>query len=163
MMLLFDTSPEDDGKRRRKNARRPTQAPQPADHEPSVSIPAFVAPRKTLGRVDDGVPCGDDACGASCHDIVDADRGWWNLECCFCGTCQWIQAIDGRLDAPKEPPKAEEPAVFTFPEGQRFGGKTIDEVFAVKPEHVRWAAGFEQDDAVRKACKTWLDSRKAAL
>lgn len=163
MSLLFDTSPSEDGKQRRKPRRRQGPEPIQSEVEPSVSIPAFVAPKRTLGAVDEGVACADESCGAACHDIVEADRGWWNLECCFCGTGQWIKAIDNRLDAKKETPKRDASEVFVFPEGQRFGGKTINEVFAVKPEHVRWAAQFEQDSAVRKACQTWLDAREAAL
>jgi len=153
MNLLFDTSPQGDPPK--KKARKVAGATQIEE--------AYVAPRrppikpKTLGRVDEGVACLDQNCQAECHDITDEDRGWWKLECCFCGTGQWIPAE-------KRPEPAVEPAgdgVFRFPEDTRYPGLTPAEAAASCPRHREWfayAAKNHPDEAVKKACQTYLAS-----
>lgn len=158
MSLLFDTSPQEDAPKRK--GRRRAAAPAPAAEEPSVRMPTTCHFRPTIGRVDEGVACIDSRCRAECHDITDDHRGQWLLECCFCGTCQWIPAIDGRL---KEPPPAQPSAgEFVFPEGQRGAGCTVAAYYQKSPSYVRWAAENEPNEEIRKACETYLASVAAS-
>lgn len=149
-MLLFDTSPTEDAPRRRKSRKpAPAAAPAPAAREePATSYATTTA----IGRVDGEVACVDDQCGAECHDIIATEKGRWLLECCFCGTGQWISALDGRLDDPVTVPVAA--GEFVWPEdGSRFAGMTLGEM---KPEVIAWAAKHEANETVRAACETWL-------
>lgn len=150
MSLLFDTSADEP--QRQKKARRPPVAEEPAAAE--VFVPAaLVAP---LGRLDEGVACLDTSCQAECHDILNEDCGQWRLECCFCGTAQWIPVIRGHL-----PPPAEG-ADFVF-RGGRFDGQTIAKASRSSRglDYIRWAAGEHTKPAVKKACETWLASMSA--
>ena len=153
MSLLFDTSPQEDAPKRK--GRRTAAAP--AAEEPSVSVPVTCHFRPIIGRVDDGVACIDSRCQAECHDITDEHRGQWLLECCFCGTGQWIPAIDGRLDEPA-PPASTAAGEFVFPEGQRGAGCTVAAYYEKSPAYVRWAAANEPNEEIRKACETYLAS-----
>jgi hypothetical protein len=154
MNLLFDTSPQGDPPK--KKARKAT-AMTPPPEEVYVAPQRPVIKPKTLGRVDEGVACLDQNCRAECHDITDEDRGWWRLECCFCGTGQWIPAE-------KRPAAAVEPAsdgVFRFPEDTRYPGLTPAEAAARCPRHKEWfayAAKNHPDEAVKKACEAYLAS-----
>lgn len=153
MSLLFDTSPQEDAPKRK--GRR--KAAAPAVEEPSVSVPVTCHFRPIIGRVDEGVACIDSRCQAECHDITDEHRGQWLLECCFCGTGQWIPAIDGRLDGPAPPARASA-GEFVFPEGQRGAGCTVAAYYEKSPDYVRWAAANEPNEEIRKACETYLAS-----
>jgi hypothetical protein len=157
MSLLFDTSPQEDAPKRK--GRRKTASP--AVEEPSVSLPVTCHFRPIIGRVDEGVACIDSRCRAECHDITDTrpeKKGiHWLLECCFCGTGQWIPAIDGRLDEPA-PPVSDAAGEFVFPEGQRGAGCTVAEYYGKSPDYVRWASNNEPNEEIRKACQTYLAS-----
>lgn len=157
MSLLFDTSPQEDSPKRK--ARR--QRAAPVAEEPAISLPMACHSRKIIGSVDEGVACVDSRCRAECHDITDEHRGQWLLECCFCGTGQWIPAIDGRLDGP-ERPQAAGASEFVFPEGQRGAGCTVAEYYGKSPDYVRWAAKNEPNEEIRKACETYLASLSAS-
>lgn len=153
MSLLFDTSPQEDAPKRK--GRR--KAAASAAEEPSVSVPVTCHFRPIIGRVDEGVACIDSRCQAECHDITDEHRGQWLLECCFCGTGQWIPAIDGRLGEPA-PPASTAAGEFVFPEGQRGAGCTVAAYYEKSPDYVRWAAANEANEEIRKACETYLAS-----
>lgn len=162
MSLLFDTSPQEDAPKRK--VRRRTQEVVVAE-EPSVSLPVTCHFRPVIGRADeDGVACVDSRCQAECHDITDTrldKKGvHWLLECCFCGTGQWIPAIDGRLDEPA-PPASTAAGEFVFPNGQRGAGCTLAAYYEKSPEYVRWAAANEPNEEIRKACETYLASLQA--
>lgn len=156
MNFLFDTSPQETAQKR----RRLRQKSKPAADEPTISMPKTCHFRPIIGRVDDGVACVDQSCQAKCHDIADEHNGYWRLECCFCGTGQWIPAIDGRLDKPKQP-QAAGAGEFVFPEGQRGAGCTVAEYYEKSPDYVRWAAAHEPNEETRKACEKWLASFEA--
>jgi hypothetical protein len=152
MSLLFDTSPQEP---ERKKPKKRADEPAPPTPGPAVAtLPAaLVAP---LGRLDEGVACLDTSCQAECHDILDEERGQWRLECCFCGTGQWIPVIRGHL-----PPPAEG-ADFVF-RGGRFEGQTIAEASrsARGLDYIRWAASEHTQPAAKKACEIWLASMSA--
>lgn len=156
MSLLFDTSPTDEPTQKRRS-RRPEVTEAVVEQEPSIQAPCI--PLAVIDRVDGEAVCLDEACAAACHDIIDSDRGWWRLECCLCGTGQWIPAIDGRLEERKPRPQH---GAFTFPDG-RHHGKTIAEVAASRPDYVSWAAKHDQDEETRKACETWIASNGGSL
>ena len=148
MSLLFDTSPQEP---ERKKSKKRAVEPAPAATAAVVGLPSVaVAP---LGRLDEGVACLDAACQAECHDIIDEDRGKWRLECCFCGTGQWVPVIRGHL-----PPPAEG-GDFVF-RGGRFDGQTIAEAArsARGMDYIKWAAAEHPRPAVKKTCETWLAS-----
>lgn len=149
MSLLFDTSPEEPQKRRTRKAAPPV-AEEPAPQKPFIYIGEAVPP---LGRLDDGVACIDQRCQAQCHDILDEDRGKWLLECCFCGTGQWVPVVKGHL-----PPPADG-ADFVL-RGGRFDGKTIGEAARSSRgmDYLTWAAKEHPRPAVKKACETYLAS-----
>lgn len=106
-----------------------------------------------IGTIDHTYRCADEKCGAECHDILDEEGFEWRIECCFCGAGQRVRAIRGHLK-----PKGDG---FVFIDG-RFEGKTVDEA-AAEPrglDYVKWAAEHHKRQAVRNACKTFLDNRK---
>jgi hypothetical protein len=151
MRLLFDTSPtEETGKVRKKRiAPRPAAVATPAaENAPKI----FSVPTRIMGRVDGEVAGVCLNCEAQCHDIIANEKGRWFLECCLCGTGQWILAIDDRLDEPEPEPGGS--GVFAWPEdGSRFSGKSLDEI---KPEIISWAAENEPNESVKKACQEYL-------
>jgi len=153
MSLLFEISPDDDDGKR-KSRRRATAVVVVAEAEPAMQAP--VEPRSIIGRVDGGVECADEACCSTIYDIIDNDRGWWLLECWFCGTGQWIEAIDGRLDAP-----VRAASQFEWPQdGSRFAGKPFAELPA---RVIEWAAKNDENENTRKACETWIASHAAGV
>ena len=110
-----------------------------------------------LGRLDDAVSCLDQNCQAQCHDILDEDRGQWRLECCFCGTGQWVPVVKGHL-----PPPAEGGDFLL--RGGRFDGQTIGEAARSSRgrDYIAWAAKEHPRPAVKKACETYLASIQPA-
>lgn len=152
MSLLFDTSPQEpERKKAKKRAAEPVAAPS----EPPAFVPPD-SPVAPLGRLDGTVACLDAACQAQTHDILDEVRGQWLLECCFCGTGQWVPAVRGHL-----PPPAEG-GDFVF-RGGRFDGQTIAESARTERgmDYIRWAASEHPRPAVKKACETYLASLPA--
>jgi len=153
MSLLFDTTPEEPTKKKTKKPKA-TQ-PAVAIAKPATrATPAAVA--AALGRLDDGVSCADECCQSQCHDITEEDRGQWRLECCFCGTGQWVAVIKGHLK--------EKPVEFTFRDG-RFAGQTIAEAATHQRgmDYLTWAAAEHPRQAVRESVKTWLDLNRPAV
>lgn len=157
MTQLFDTSPEEPSKKRAKGNR--AGAPRRvAEQEPKKEPYCLgqLQPRaiRAIGKIDDTYHCIDHRCGATCHDILIEDNGEWLLQCCFCNCTQWLPAIPGHIS-----PRDEQ---FVLRDG-RFAGKTLDEV-SVEPlgmEYIAWAASEHKRDAVKAACKSWLDQRNA--
>lgn len=155
MPLLFDVSPEEPSRKGASRSRRPggDETPKLDEFVPPVIAP--VPPPAALGTIDHTYACPDRRCGAECHDILSEEDGLWRLECCFCGTMHWVKVIRGHLK-----PKAEE---FRFRDGI-CQGMTIDQAAATTNgiDYIEWAAESHKRDAVRAACKTWLDARRAA-
>jgi len=151
--LLFDTSPEEPQNRRARKAAPPT-AEEPAPQKALIYRGEAVPP---LGRLDDAVSCLDQNCQAQCHDILDEDRGQWRLECCFCGTGQWVPVVKGHL-----PPPAEGGDFLL--RGGRFDGQTIGEAARSSRgrDYIAWAAKEHPRPAVKKACETYLASIQPA-
>ena len=162
MSLLFDISPTEEPQKKKAKGRR-KEAPAVAEetaftHRPKASNAAIP---KALGTIDHTYRCGDETCQAECHDIWEKARGRWYIECCFCGTGQWVDAIEQ-----EEEPEIVEDDVFRLPEGVRdtFVGMTLDEVAAAgRVDYIKWAAEKCGIDAVREASKTWLASNPDAL
>ena len=152
MSLLFDTSPQEpERKKPKKRAGEPATVKEPAAAPMPLPLPAVAIP--PLGRLDEGVACLDTSCQAECHDIVEEIKGQWRLECCFCGTGQWVPVIRGHL------PPAAEGGDFVF-RGGRFDGQTIAEASrsARGLDYIKWAAAEHPRPAVKKACETYLAS-----
>jgi hypothetical protein len=152
MNFLFDVSPEEPVKsKKRRRAESPQETPEKVEE-------AFAAPARDLqimGQVGDLFTCADESCSASYHDIIDERGGKWLIECCFCGTGQWVLAVDGIL---------KEPDSFVFRDGV-FAGLSIDDAVSRENgmDYVEWAAKKHKREAVRTACARWLDSRRGAL
>lgn len=132
--------------------------PQP----PLVFVPKTSEPERLsvfLGKCDDLHECADESCLSRCHDIADEAGVRWVIQCAFCGTSQWVDAIPGFI----EKPAASE--VFEFPSatGERFPGMTIEAVLGQKSgvQYVAWAAKHHHDQAVRTACQNHLDAAKS--
>jgi len=144
-MLLFDTSPEPKSKRVARAESPPAEPYRPI----------YISPPKRMGVYDDE-PCIDSNCRCSASDIIDESRGQWLLECCFCGTKQWVKAIAGHLE-----PRQEE---FRFRDG-RFAGLSIAEVSAQPrgKDYLKWASDGHPRPAVREAVKTWIASNGDAV
>jgi len=157
MTLLFDTSPtEETRKGRKKRGAAPLAAAARPAAEAAPQI--FSVPTRIMGQVDGAVACVYEHCGARCHDIIANEKGRWFLECCFCGTGQWIMAMDDRLDEPEEAAPVDSD-VFAWPQdGSRFSGKSLDEI---QPEIIAWAAKHEPNEGIREACETWLAQNQA--
>jgi hypothetical protein len=159
MSLLFDISPTDDPRRAKGKSRRfVTKAvvDEPVfTHRPRASSTQVP---KALGTIDHTYKCLDERCQAECHDIWSEDRGRWYIECCFCGTGQWVDAVKQ-----EDEPVVVEEDVFRLPQGVRdtFVGMTLDEVAeAGRIDYIRWAADKCGLEAVREAAKSWLASKQ---
>jgi len=164
MSTLFEL-PQDDHKPRRMRRQK---EPSPVEKEQHTFSPAgtLEPPAKILGWLDYGHECVDERCRGSAHDIIceglsDIDNNGrkkpaWLIQCCFCGTSQWVPVIKGHLE-----PK---PAEFTFPDG-RFAGLTIDEA-AERPQGVDcirlWATTGHRRPEVKTACETWLAKNQSS-
>lgn len=150
MSLLFNISPDEPAKKRQgRNAV--------LEIEKSASASPYIG-KVTLGALGkyDDAPCIDSNCCGMAADILDESRGQWLLECCFCGTKQWVKAIAGHLE-----PRQEE---FRFRDG-RFAGLSIAEVSAQPrgKDYLKWAAEGHPRPAVREAVKTWIASNGDAV
>ena len=121
--------------------------PEPEKDEPIApkDESRFEAP-VVLGRADDLFDCG--FCGGRCHDVIDEYKGLWKVECGFCGLVETHSRVDGVL-----------PEVFTFP-GGRFAGQSIESVASTDKgmRFVRWSALEHENNAVKEACKKFLDT-----
>lgn len=158
MSLLFDTSlpPEDQKKSPRRARRRAENPGRPPEFTPELILAPSTRDIRPLGQIDHTYACVDARCRAECHDILEEDRGSWRVECCFCGTGQWVKAIVGVVQPP-------EPDAFRFRDG-RCAGLTIDEAAATPrgQDYLAWAAESHPRPAVREAVKTWLAGQATA-
>lgn len=147
MSLLFELPPEDRPKKRLPRAR---VAAVPEIQLKPGPIKTVERPALPIGSIDHTFECGDGACGATFHDILQEDGRHWYISCGFCGTSQWVTGIDGHLKPLKEE--------FIFSDGL-FAGHTISEAAKQKHgiEYLSWAAESHKRPAVREACKTYLD------
>lgn len=153
MSLLFDISPTDEP--------QPRKARKTARGERAVAAvlvpvsPALQRPDQFLGRLDDDVACLDQNCQGQCHDVTHKFADSWRIECCYCGTGQWIDA--------REEPEEGATECFTFPDG-RFLGLRIEEaaVHPRWPEYCKYAAQNHAELAVRETCQKWLADNPAA-
>ena len=152
MSLLFNISPDEP---QRKRARAQLAGAHKIETEKPKKPPIYIREKavravQPLGRADDMFDCGDGACGARCHDILQEDGGQWYVECCFCGTAVWVDAVAGHLQ-----PK---PVEFTFRDG-RFEGLTLSEAEGQPHglDYIRVCADKHKRQAVRDACRTYLD------
>lgn len=163
MSMLFDVSPSENQARKKGGRLRKAAEATPAGKEPGQSPPlppmppmlSQAGPPLPLGTIDHTYSCPDTRCRAEFHDIVSEDGGDWLIQCGFCGTGQWVRAIKWHLK-----PRAEQ---FTFRDG-RCQGLTLDGAAAMPRglEYIAWAANEHPREAVRTACKSWLDSRRVA-
>ena len=152
MNLLFDTSPEEVPDVKKKAGKRAVSTAEPQPAPEPMFLPAHRELR-IIGRIDHTYTCERSRCGAQCHDIIGEQGAEWLLECCFCGQWQWVPAVEGILDTGKE--------VFTFRDG-RFEGLSIHEA-SLQPhgrKYIEWAAASHKRDAVKIACRSWLDQFK---
>lgn len=115
---------------------------------PRDEVPAQVP--AVLGNADGIFRCW--WCDSQCHDVIDEYKGQWKIECCFCGSLQTVERVDGVL-----------PEAFVFPTG-RFSGQSIESVAATDSgfKFVAWAASGHENQAVREACKNFLDTRNTS-
>jgi hypothetical protein len=151
MILLFDISPTDDPQP--KKAKKAAVA-KPVEAAKAVVVIARPIHRDTglLGRLDDEVACLNQECQGYCHDVTHKHPDQWRIECCYCGTGQWVEPLD---EPDVDTPEATE--CFTFPDG-RFGGMSLDEATSQQrwPEYCKYAAKNHSDPAVRETCRKWL-------
>lgn len=153
MTLLFDISPDEPQKSKKRRARVIEGAQNPKPEEPKKPLIYREIALKAIGKLDGVHRCLDQRCQGAAHDILHEDRGEWLIQCGFCHTAQWVPVIEGHL-SPKE-------EGFVFRDG-RFAGMSIDEA-ATHPrgvDYIAWAAKEHDRPAVRSACETWLANRK---
>lgn len=149
MNYLFDVSPTEvpDAKAKRKRA---------AGEKPQAKEVAVVHSRRRnetiVGRSEGHYSCADESCKSTQFDILDDWRGEWFVECMICGTGQSVPAVAGVIQTPDD---ARE---FVFADG-RFEGLAMPEVAASEngPAYISWAAANHKREAVRIACKKWID------
>ena len=153
MSTLFDISPDEPTKKRKQNPAR--AAVVEAEKSASASTYIGKVALGALGKYDD-VTCIDSNCRCSASDIIDEHRGQWLLECCFCGTGQWVPAIKDYLKSRQEE--------FRFHDGL-FAGLTITEAHLEPrgPDYMKWAAESHPRPMVREAVKTWIASRAGSV
>jgi hypothetical protein len=148
---LFNVAPEEP--ERRKPQKRAKEEKLEESQEEAIVPPSRI--HQILGQVRDLHECGDRRCGSRHFDIIDENRGEWLIECMICGTGQRVPVISGILKEPEEN--------FTFRDGI-FAGLSVGEAFQQEngPEYVEWAASSHKREAVRKACRSWLDTTIAS-
>jgi hypothetical protein len=162
MSTLFDLGADES--RKKKKRARPAPASVAVEAEAGLRPPGAagdVAP--IIGRLDD-IACADESCGGEAHDVIE--RGWaeidesgkkkkaWKIECCFCGTGQWVAAREERPAEEEKKPSGE----FVFAAG-RYPGMTVSEA-ASQPgaiEYLKWVSEHHKEQAVRESVRTWLD------
>jgi hypothetical protein len=159
MSLLFDISPTDEPQPRKSKKPAPKRQ---ADAEAAKAsfVPAFRRLADFLGKIDGEVECLDQSCQGKCHDVTDKSRDQWRIECCCCGTGQWV---DAREEPESEDEVGTTQGCFTFPTG-RFIGLRLEEA-ATHPrwaEYCKYAAKNHADQAVRETCQKWLADNPAA-
>lgn len=156
MSMLFDISPTEESPRRPSRKKAEPEKPEKIASFAPARDHRFVPAPKPLGRIDHTYRCIDASCQAECSDILVEDRGQWFIECCFCGTKQWVPVIAAAAEEEREP----EGSVFRLPHGVRdaFVGMTLDEVSSAGGDwYIKWAAEKCRNAEVRDACKTYLD------
>lgn len=145
-----------------EEAKESPRAVKPAESKPSFAPPSsgprLVAER--LGVIDDVYECADTSCGSVCHDIFEENGNRWMVQCVFCGTSQSVEAIPGVI---KQPEAAAE-FRFAIAYGERFPGKTVEEVAEEKsgPQYISWAAANHPSPEAKDACKKYLDAKNAS-
>lgn len=157
MSLLFDISPSEESPRKPSRRRAEPEKPEEKPAFAPTRAPRFVVVPKALGRIDHTYQCIDASCQAACSDILIEEGGYWFIECCFCGTKQWVPMVVE--DAEEETPLGQEESVFRLPMGIRdeFVGMTMEEVSAAGGDwYIKWAAEKCRNSAVRAACQTYL-------
>lgn len=154
MTLLFDVH-DSDGGGKKKSRKRPKA-------EVAVEVAVSHVPRsygsaspRILGKIDHTYDCADAACGTQCHDLMLEEKGEWYLVCAFCGTGQWVPALEIE---PEAVPAADE-GVFRLPDGGRFSGLTLADVERLEDgaAYIAWAAKSHKQEDVKEACRIHLD------
>lgn len=162
MSFLFDISPDevpDDAKQKQKKQRRKTaNVPEPAQRDGDHASSAIFAPQRRrndtiIGRSAGHYECADSACGSTHFDILDEWRGEWFVECMVCGTGQNVPAVSGVIETP------DDAGEFVFADG-RYEGMSVSQVSRDQngPKYIAWASENHKREAVRNACKKWIDS-----
>ncbi len=159
MSLLFDISPTDEPQKKTSRKPRKTRVSQESVDNSAVDLRLGSA--VFLGRLDGDVECVSKSCRGTAHDVTNNGKNGWRVECCFCGTGQWIEAP--ACDADESATESlcagdgDGDGVFRFPDG-RFAGMTIEDA----SKHPRWreycafAAAHHENRSVSDTCKTWL-------
>lgn len=154
MNYLFDVAPTEvpDARAKRGRSPRKTQAEKPA--AVAQVIHARRRNETIIGRSDGHYACADEACQSTQFDILDDYRGEWFIECMLCGTGQTVPAVRGVIQTP------DDAGEFVFADG-KFEGFTMSQAAAAEngPTYIAWAAKSHKREAVRLACKKWIDSR----
>jgi hypothetical protein len=159
MSLLFDISPTDEPQKK-KSKKATAKNVVATEEDKATFVPAVRRSVSFLGRLDGDVVCLDQNCQGACHDVTDKCRDQWRIECCYCGTGQWI---DAREEPEPEQETTGEHKAFAFSSG-RFQGMGIAEA-AGQPrwrEYCEYAAKNHKDSAAREACQTWLAQNPAS-
>lgn len=166
MTFLFDVSPEEipdasksaPSRKRRQPSAGVQQSAEAADGGKKEAEAAIFLPQRRrndtiIGRSAGHYQCGYEGCGSAYFDILDEWRGEWFVECMVCGTGQYVPAVSGVLQTP------DNAGEFVFADG-RYEGLSMAEVAADKngPTYIAWAAENHKREAVRIACKKWIDA-----
>lgn len=152
MNYLFDVSPTEvpDAKSKRSKSRKT----QPSEAEPKAAtvVSARFRNETIIGRSEGHCQCADESCKSTQFDILDDWRGEWFVECMLCGTGQYVTAVPGVIQTP------DDAAEFVFADG-RFEGLSMAQVAAAEhgQRYIEWAAASHKREAVRVACKKWID------
>lgn len=159
MSLLFDISPEDPHpeKKKQKRAKGAGPAAVKDGEDRGVLMPSKQAHFRIIGRSEGHYECLDVTCKAGIFDILDEYRDEWFIECMICGTGQRVPAIPGVIKAP------DRSGDFVFADG-KFEGFAIAQVAEMEhgQQYIAWASANHKREAVRTACKNWLDAISAS-
>lgn len=151
MNYLFDISPTEVPDQKRKPAKK--RAEKPAE----TAVLVVAQPRKRgseiIGRSVDHYTCADESCQSAQFDILDDWKGEWFVECMICGVGQYVASVPGVLKTP------DEAGEFVFADGIYEGRKMSDVAGESQGcVYIKWAAKSHKREAVRIACKKWIDS-----
>jgi hypothetical protein len=147
--LLFDVSPEETSRKKKKGRKK--AAPAAVVAEPAAEPAA--APDRFLVTSLDVVPCPQCGCPGDLVEVVKSKGSpRWLMQCGWWCLIEWIaEPVEGILESR---PAAAACGDFVIPSGSHAG----ERISEIPPSHLKVYLN-DRRTAVREAVTAWLDSQ----